>query len=99
MSITCRGPTPAVPLPFRLTADMSVDINGATAYTIEVGTHFREDYAKFKVNAIFEPGLDPEPLPALLKFIISLHQTVIGSDLIGVEKSWTKMDHKHWQYD
>lgn len=89
-------------LPFQLTSDMTVDVSGAVNLTIPVADYSKEFVAKFKVKSIFDPAAVPDgsaTVPDELEYEISLGDPpVMGSDLIGGDKAWTKKDDKHWEY-
>jgi len=92
-------------LPFQLTPDMTIEVTGAVEeLSLNVADYFDEAYAKFKLVSAFEAGSFPDgtdTLPDTLEFNITLGDDpdiISGSDLIGVEKAWTKKDDKHWEY-
>jgi hypothetical protein len=90
-------------LPFQLTPDMTVEVAGSVELRLNVADYYEEGYAKFKLVSAFDPVLFPggtNTLPDELEYFISLGidtNTISGSDLIGVEKAWTKQDDKHWE--
>jgi len=91
-------------LPFQLTSDMTIAVSGAIELTINVADYFDEAYAKFKLASFFDSAFFPEgtgTMPDTLTYEITLGDgmdMILGSDLIGVEKVWTKKDNKHWEY-
>jgi hypothetical protein len=91
-------------LPFALTSDMKIEVNESMELTINVADHYKEGYAKFKLVSIFHSGFFPDgsgSSPDKLKCVITFGEytnMILGNDLIGVEKGWTKKDDKHWEY-
>ena len=90
-------------LPFEFTSDMTIEVSGAIKAVINVADHYKEKGVKFKLVSSFDQTLFPDgtqSIPDTLLYEISVGEgddMFIGSDTIGEENYWTKMDKKHWE--
>ena len=91
-------------LPYPLSPDMLMEVRGAIERDIHVATHYKGGYVEFKIVTLFDSGAFPDgsfSIPDDLIAVIYLGDAAIkirGSDLMGVDKDWTKKDKKHWKY-
>jgi hypothetical protein len=91
-------------LPFQLTPEMTIIATGAIGLTINVADYYERSYVKFKLVSAFDPASPlggPNSSPDELQYVISLgnlEEMISGSNLIGDDEDWTKMDSKHWEY-
>jgi ELWxxDGT repeat protein len=91
-------------IPFQLTSDMTIEVSGAIKLNINVANYYKEGFAKIKLVSIFNSELfhdGTDSLSASLGYVITLGDgmdMISVSDLMGVEKGWTKKDDKHWEY-